>query len=274
MATRRLNRRQTNTVLAGAMSFALALAIAFFVIAMPKDIFEGLVLATGLPSVLAAAAPPLGETARLIVAALTGGIAGIAVLASFLFTARLPQKQTSVVRPFVASDLDFLQAKPADVIKPEFDAVLDLEPLSESMQSAPPSIVEAEAIEVLAETPAAVEKAAEEAPLFLDFKAMRAVTPPANDPPALDLAEWKVAAPERKPEPGFKPEIKKPSRPITAPAKIAEDEPISALMQRLEAGLERRAVRGEAPAQPPAINRSGVGLRSTLDELRQMAVRR
>ena len=64
MATRRLNRHQTNTVLAGAMGFALALAVGFFVIAMPDDIFEALIRATGLPSVLAAAAPPFGQTAR------------------------------------------------------------------------------------------------------------------------------------------------------------------------------------------------------------------
>lgn len=273
MATRRLNRRQTNMVLAGAMGFALALAVAFFVVAMPEDVFEGLILATGLPSVLASAQPPLGETARLAVAILSGGVAGIAVIGLFLVTGRQPRRKAETVRPFSASgDIALELDEPIPAVERENVFIPESAPEAETPATPafiPLPVAEEKPIEIEipVESPPSAEKI-EDAPIFLDFKAMRAATQPANDAPALDLGEWKVA------EPAPEPEQAKPSRPITAPAQIAEDEPISALMQRLEAGLQRRTAQGEALAQPPVINRSGVGLRSTLDELRKMAVRR
>ncbi|WP_210189351.1 hypothetical protein [Allosphingosinicella indica] len=60
---------------AGMAGFA-ALAVAFVAFAMPGDLFEAAVLASGLPALLPAAAPPLGNTARL-------GVGAIAALLSF-----------------------------------------------------------------------------------------------------------------------------------------------------------------------------------------------
>lgn len=47
-----------------------ALSVGFVAFAMPGDLFAGAISATGLASVLPAAAPPLGMTARVVVAAL------------------------------------------------------------------------------------------------------------------------------------------------------------------------------------------------------------
>lgn len=257
MATRRLNRHQTNTVLAGAMGFALALAVGFFVIAMPDDIFEALIRATGLPSVLAAAAPPFGQTARTMAAAVGSSIAGASVIALFLLTDRPPTVMRETIRPFSASS-DF-DREPVQPIQP-IEYIVE-EPLP-VVDIAAEQIDEEEAV---AEVEAGQREAvADETPIFLDFKAIRAAAQPANDAP-LDLGEWKIADQEAA-RPSF-------SRPITAPAQIAGDEPIAVLMQRLEAGLERRTAQGSAPSTPPTIGQSRAGLRSTLDELRKMAVR-
>lgn len=53
-----------------AMAGFAALAVAFVAFAMPGDLFEAAVSASGLPALLPAAAPPLGNTARLAVVAM------------------------------------------------------------------------------------------------------------------------------------------------------------------------------------------------------------
>ena len=296
MASRRLNRRQTNAVLAFSMAMTIALAVAFFVVAMPRDILEGSVAATGLPMILAAAQPPLGETARLILAACGAGMAGAIVLALFLLTDRQPARKPvtpETGHPFF-TDLDTpVEPKPAPVMTmPSFSRPANFELRTETTE--PLNVAEIiETIELtdVVEEPVAVEPVPVEpepdavesepvvtapeaaapqkdAPLFLDFRAMRTGTPPSNDPSPLDLGQWKFADSPREEKPV-------PPRPITAPVRQGgEEESISDLMARIEAGLERRAVKGAPATEAPAIDRSGVGLKSTLEELRKMAVRR
>ena len=289
MASRRLNRRQTNAVLAFSMAMTIALAVAFFVVAMPRDILEGSVSATGLPVILPAAQPPLGETARLILAACGAGMAGAIVLALFLLTDRQPARKPvtpETGHPFF-TDLDMpVEPKPAPVTTmPSFSRPANFELRTETAE--PLNIAEIiETIELtdVVEEPVAVEPVPAEPepvvtapeaaapqndqPLFLDFRAMRAGTPPSNDPSPLDLGQWKFADSQREEKPV-------PPRPITAPVRQGgEEESISDLMARIEAGLERRAAKGAPATEAPAIDRSGVGLKSTLEELRKMAVRR
>ncbi len=282
MASRRLNKRQTNLVLAISMGMTIALAVAFFVIAIPQDIFEAAVSATGLPAIFAGAQPPLGNTARLIIAAFGAGLAGVMVFTLFLLTDRQPARKpekTETGSPFFA-DFDLpAQREPAPAINiPTFKrpataeteahpietvVVTEIaEPIELTEVFETPVVSEPEPAEPGPVEPEPVER---EGPIFLDFKAIRAAAQPSNDPAPLDLGRWTIPVAE---EP-FQ------SRPITAPA-VQSDEPesISHLMARLEAGLERRSGKGTTPAQAPAIDRSGVGLKSTLDELRKMAVRR
>lgn len=63
-----------------AVASLAGLAVAFFAFAAPADLLDGLVASSGLPSLVPAAAPPLGTTARIAIGAL-GGLAafGIAV---------------------------------------------------------------------------------------------------------------------------------------------------------------------------------------------------
>lgn len=290
MASRRLNRRQTNAVLAGSMALTIALAVAFFVIAMPRDLLEGLVSATGLPVILAAAQPPLGETARLILAACGAATVGAAVLALFLLTDRQPARKPEkpeTGHPFFTDLLDLpVEPKPAPAMTmPSFSRPANVElrtdpaePLhvTEIIETVELTEVVEEPLddEAVAVEPEAVVAEAEpvapkkDAPIFLDFKAMRAGTPPSNDPSPLDLGQWKFADPVSEEKPAQ-------PRPITAPARHSgEEESISDLMARIETGLERRAAKGAALTEAPAIDRSGVGLKSTLEELRKMAVRR
>lgn len=64
-------------LVAGAVAFAIAIVIG----TLPTALFEGLVLATGLPAVLGAAEPPLGVTARVLL---------MVALAALMFAALNP----------------------------------------------------------------------------------------------------------------------------------------------------------------------------------------
>jgi hypothetical protein len=53
--------------LAPLSALLMGAAVAFFCFAMPVALLERLVLASGAPAIIAAAAPPLGATARMLV---------------------------------------------------------------------------------------------------------------------------------------------------------------------------------------------------------------
>jgi hypothetical protein len=61
-----------------AVASLAGLAVAFLAFAAPAAMLDGLVAATGLPSVLSAAAPPLGGTARIAIG-VVGGLAAFAM---------------------------------------------------------------------------------------------------------------------------------------------------------------------------------------------------
>lgn len=251
---RKLDTRKANFIMTEVLGIVLALAVAFFFVAMPADVFGRLVSASGLPAILPAVAPPLGETARMIVGALAGSLAGMAVILFFLLLDGRSKKRPETVHPFfVNNDLAPMEMMPSVKAKP-----LDIAPEREAPIVAP--------FEIVSEPSESEPNEAAEGPIFLDFRAIRAAAKPMVDQVPLDLGQWRLAEPDAASEPR--------SLPITSPDRRTEDESISALMARLEAGLEKRVAHGAAPSKAPEINRSGAGLRSTLDELRKMAVKR
>jgi hypothetical protein len=70
--------RPSDKIDAAVAGFA-GLALAFAFVAMPDGIFESLIIASGLPNLVPAAAPPLGQTARGAVA-VAAGIGGFLLL--------------------------------------------------------------------------------------------------------------------------------------------------------------------------------------------------
>jgi len=74
-----------------AMAGFLAASVAFVSLTMPGDIFAGLVGATGLPSLVPAAQPPLGTTARLIAAA-AGAVAAFVLVSALLSALNKPAR--------------------------------------------------------------------------------------------------------------------------------------------------------------------------------------
>ena len=267
MASRKPKGRKVGYILAGSMGFMLALALAFFVVAMPADIFEGLITASGLPSIVSAAAPPLGMTARMIVAGLVALIAHAAVIALFLLLDREshPKQQERETDPVFFTPPQFEEAsEPSAAPLPE-PARLEILDVAFSPVPSPVTL-----------------QPADDSPIFLDFQALRGSRP--IEAERVELGDWKIVEPGRagssssapKPLPQVEQVRPLPSTAITAPApaQLGEDESIAALMRRLEAGLERRAQTGAQPAQAPKIDRGSQGLHSTLDELRKMAVRR
>jgi len=267
MASRRPKGRKVGYILAGSMGFMLALALAFFVIAMPADLFERLISASGLPSIISAAAPPLGMTARMIVAGLIALIAHAAVITLFLLL-----------------DRDARPKQPERALEPAFFVPPQFEEISEASVAPFPKPAQAEIVDVaFSPLPSPVDsRPADDAPIFLDFQALRGSRPVETKP--TELSEWKMVESRRAEAspPASKPlpqaERVKPLSSIAmpSPARAHEDgdDSIAALMRRLEAGLERRAQAGAQPAQAPKIDRGSQGLHSTLDELRKMAVRR
>ena len=72
--------RRVTLPLAPAIGGGFGLAIAVLIAVLPTAWLESLALASGLPAILAAAAPPLGATARVILLLIAGG--GVALLTS------------------------------------------------------------------------------------------------------------------------------------------------------------------------------------------------
>lgn len=66
--------------LAPALGGVLGLAVAAAIAVMPASLLESLVMKSDIPAVLAAAAPPLGATARVLLLLIAGG--GVALFAS------------------------------------------------------------------------------------------------------------------------------------------------------------------------------------------------
>ncbi len=233
-------KRNPGSALDLPMAALAALSVGFVAFAMPDALFTDLVTASGLPSVLPAAQPPLGTTARLgvvIPTAMGAFLAAWLLLRSLNGAAPMRRRTTP---PEVEAPP--LRLRRADTHP---DAPLR-HPLLAGLELGEPD---------------AVEEAEDEAgePIPPDFETEA-------------LAEWGEPTEEEAVEDEI---VTVPAEPLEL-----EEPTIAQLMQRLELGLSRRqpaAVPPSAARKEPAVVETPPAvddrLRSALDDLRTMAAR-
>jgi hypothetical protein len=246
-----------------------AVAAAFAAFAMPGDLLTGLVEASGLPSLLSAAAPPLGLKARLGVGLIgaAGAFAIVFALLRLLDRSGLePRRAPKPRRPVIELDQpiedeaprlrrrDFHPDAPA---RRPISAVRDLgepappqPPVAAPWPEAPePAGWQGQAEpEARHEEPEAVvpdRPVPERQPLWLDGFQPEPRPEPPVEPAPLDAEPQPVVLDRIEPEP-------------EAPPPVEGDESLPDLMARLEQGLARRAppapaaAPASAPSPPPA----------------------
>jgi len=254
-----------------------ALAAAFAAFAIPQDILSRAVIATGLPSILSAAQPPLGLTARVALA-----VGGAAIVFGLVFlTLRLLDR--SGLGGTEASDESRSgpRVRRRDV-HPDAPAPRPIFAVHELGEPAPPRAPRAEVplwLDEVEPTPPPFGAAPEAAepefrpepePFFepeAEREPWRAPEPtvfpepaprfvPEPEPePALEIVAEPECVPAPEPEPALvEAEVAAPvSAQVPAPAAPAADMPtsIAGLMERLEQGLARRRTIEPAPQPVP-----------------------
>lgn len=222
-------------------------AVVFTAFAAPVDLLEGAVAASGLPSLIAGAAPPLGGKARILLG--LGGGAAVFALAFALL--RLIDRLTA--RPPRA--VPVLVEEPAPRVRRR-----DFHP------DAPPR-PPVSAIREFGEpaAPRAPRAASGDRPIatIVGEEAMPAPQPASA--PAAEQAPEPAAAAEQAPEPA----------PAASPSRA---DSLADLMARLEQGLVRRAAarRPAAPRAAPQVfpDRSDDRLASAIESLQRLAAAR
>jgi hypothetical protein len=272
MATHPHTGRRAGSSLNLALAALMAAAAAFVTYAMPDHIFSQLVVASGLPSLVAAAQPPLGMTARA--AALAAG-AVLSFAAVFALLRALDR--ASAVRPRMAgieapAEAPRLRRADAHPDAPARRPLLAGRDLSEPVEP-----IEAPAPEAFEEGEEPADSAPRPLPSFLVVEDSGEpgveAEPLLLEEPAADSIDALVSQ---------LPEV----------AEEGEAEPIPNLMRRLEFGLARReraAAAGseqpealpeseapkssEAPAPAAVEPQVGHRLRNAIDGLQKMAAR-
>lgn len=240
-----------------------ALSVGFVAFAMPADQFADAISATGLPSLLPAAAPPLGTTARALAVAL----ASIATFGLVLTLLRL------------------LDRRPAE---PERRPVRGRSMFDEDGESGPPRLRRADSHpDAPARRPILAARELGEPDFAPPHEARERAQAPVPDfefplpPPEPEI--FASAAPLAAPAPASEPD---PAPAPAAPTQPGEDSSIPDLVARLERGLGRRqqpAVQPPAPAPAarpapvpspsPAAAERDDRLRSAIEELQRLASR-
>lgn len=283
------------------MSAFAAVSVAFAAFAMPDDLFSDIISASGLPSLLAAAQPPLGATARTaVIAAAFGATFALVFLllralgkpaarpvakgeeAAAAAPPRLRRADSHPDAPprrplFAGKDLGEPIEQPGTEESP-FDVDGDREYDDADWERTLPGFITA------AETPAedpepkadlgesVEQEAAEQDPYELVGEAVEDPEAREDFAPASEAADEDEANAEREQDSSadYKPRLHFEPEPETA----QEDANIPHLMQRLEHGLVRRK-RGWNPlaegqrSVSPADDR----LKSAIEDLQRMARR-
>lgn len=275
----------------GAVAMLAASSAAFLAFAMPADLFSRLVAESGLPDLIAAAAPPLGMKARFAVVALVAIATFIPVWALLRALDHVParrQLHDGVDLPEAAPRLRRADLHPDAPPRPPVRAGRDF---GEPLDMGSPDLSE----------PVAAD---EVEPLELD---MLAIDP---EPETLSEASDLIGSPfdsglddgpgieaesgiAFEAETDFEPEIERQIAPepaadaeghpaaieaLAAPLPDAADESVSNLMRRLEGGLERReraqsVDQVEETASPVTDQPAGHRLRNAINDLERMAKR-
>lgn len=245
-----------------------ALSAGFVAFAMPDPLFTGLVETSRLPEMVAAARPPLGDTARFgaVAAAMLGTFAAVWGLMALL--GRAPTRREAEPEPVIhAPRLRRADAHPDAPPRPPLLARDLGEPL-ELDEVAPEPIEEA---------PFA-EADHRPRPGFL--------IPQEPEPEPVAEAEAAEAEPEPEPEPvaGIEPEPEAEAVPIAQladrlpEAREEEDASLAQLVNRIEFGMSRKrqalpAAPDLPPVEPPSVEQEKVGhrLRSAITDLQKIA---
>lgn len=240
-----------------------ALAAAFAAFVIPQDILSRAVIATGLPSLLAAARPPLGLTARVALAIGAAAIIFGLVLLLLRLLDRSGLGETQTDEESRAGPRVRRRDGHPDAPAPRpISAARDLgEPAPPRAPRAPTPIWLDEA----EPAPPALDHAPE--PNLSPEPAPEDVSWPAPEPAPVSEAgaepEPELASgPESRPEPVLQPVLEDHAEPEPAPLPAPEPAPepraemptsIAELMERLEQGLARRRLLDVAPTPAPQV---------------------
>jgi len=248
------------------------LAVVFVAFAMPGGLLADAVGASGLPSVLPAAAPPLGLTARAAIG-VAGALATFLVVFGLLRLLDRTGLDSPRRKPVAELDDESPRLRRRDVhpdapVRRPISATRDLgEPQRRGGRTEAPTalwLAEADPVEAMA-----FEEPAPEAEYF------EAEPDPAVGPEPEPIAE---AAPEAEPEQEYfaEPPLDPTPEPAAAPASSLPE-----LMERLERGLARRqsppapAPAAPAPSAAPQVfpEARDDRLQSAIDSLQRLAAR-
>jgi len=248
------------------MAAFAAMALAFVAYAVPEDILTGLVQSSGLASILPAAEPPLGTTARLMLGAVCAAL-GFAIVYALM---RLIDRASKPSRPRRKP------ARPAEDVEPDLAEAEAPRLRRWDVHPDAPSRRPIFAASDVGEPEAAFSPA----PFYQpdDFPSARetSLDPEVEDPVEQEEAELLIATEEAEllvargaPDASGKAAIPAPAATDTIPD----------LMARLEAGLSRRLARQGVFPKPEAVSAAAhedAGddrLRSAIDSLQKMASR-
>jgi hypothetical protein len=255
---------------AGLAAFA-ALSAGFVAFAMPDALFTGLVETSRLPDFLAAARPPLGETARFAAVAGAALFSFAAVWALMAALGRAPARREAVAEPEVqAPRLRRADAHPDAPPRPPLLARDLGEPLElDRFASEPAEPIQFAGAELRPLPPFLIPQEAEPEPAA---EAGERFAEPESEPEPEAQAEWEE-------EPATAAEDMPIAELVARLPEAGEesDQSLSQLVNRIESGLSRKrqalpAV--ELPAaEEPAIEQERVGhrLRSAINDLQKIA---
>ncbi|HEX8625297.1 MAG TPA: hypothetical protein VF782_09480 [Allosphingosinicella sp.] len=261
------------------------LSAGFVAFAMPESLFSGLVEASRLPDFVAAAQPPLGETARLAAAGAASLAAFAAVWALMALLGRVPARRTSEAEPEAeAPKLRRADAHPdAPARRPllarDLGEPLDLEDFPEAETERNPDSAEARPRPL----PAFLVPEAPEAEPIAQAEA-RPHEPEVQAYPEPESAE---AEPEPEPEPEAQ-AVPEPEAGIVPIPELAaqlpeageeSDQSLSQMVNRIEFGLSRKrqalpAAVDQVPAtEDSTVEQEKIGhrLRSAINDLQKIA---
>lgn len=284
--------REAAPVFNAGLSALAATAAAFFVYAMPGNLFAGLVEATGVSSLISAARPPLGLTARLGAMAVAGAVIFLLVWAVLRRIDGAAVAAEDEVEPDVAAILPRLRRADAHPDAPARRPLLARQDLGEPAE-APLPAKPAEQLEAPQEA-----ESCETIPSFFatdedlpDQEPVPAAQEPHAEPTSATEAAPEDAAPaqhltepraEEAPARAPGDEAVLPDRDaLMARLPLPEDrgESVSGLFQRLDAGLANLEwplpPGGQEAQEEQSEPKDHVGdqLRNALDDLRKMAGR-
>jgi hypothetical protein len=268
------------------MTLLAAGSVGFAAFAMPADLFESLVTATGLPGLVAAAQPPLGGTARIAF------VAGGALLTFALVWSLLRALSRPAVRKAPAAAGEAPRLRRADM-HPDAPARAPIRAASDFAVPLDPDAVEArEPVADMSEVENVDFEAEWERPAPAFLQTTRAEPVAKADQPPKPEPEAQEPAPEVPfwvPETGEQPIAEsEPDQvaeaaddgsvvafwPVEAEPARSDGEPrVDQLVSRLEGGLIRRKREGGGPRRGPkrALDDR---LASALDDLNKMSSRR